>query len=143
MELNEITTNEVIESTKELKENDEIKSIVPADKEKDFELKGNRFYFKKGNTASKGISKRKVFSLREDLIKSLKRIKKSDPAKYKSIIDSYWSDSKMRPFLMEIIDGKANQRVEMSGTMSNPIRIIEVRPIIQQSVSSDLSTNQA
>ena len=74
-----------------------------------------------------GRPKGSGFSLKNDLIKSLKRIRKNNPALYKEIIDSYWKDPKMRMFLLEIVDGKARQSMEMSGDMQNPIRVIKVQ----------------
>jgi len=115
-----------VKTDKGLKEN-ENKEVKGIDRDRDFELKNGKYVFKKGNKIAKDRKPHKPFSLKEDLIKSLKRIKKTQPDLYKKIIDSYWADGKMRQFLFEVIDGKARQSVEMSGTMSNPIRIIEVR----------------
>ena len=96
-----------------------------------FELKGSKVLFKAGNTLGKGRPKG-TFSIRQDLIKSLKQIKRKNPKLYQEIIASYWQDTKLRPFLLEIIDGKARQQVDFGGNMSNPIRIIEVRANIEQ-----------
>lgn len=87
------------------------------------------YHFKEGNTYSKGKGRPKnsVFSLKQDLINSLKRIKSKDKKKYQEIIDSYWDNPNNRKFLLEIIDGKAKQTTEQVGDLQNPIRIIEVK----------------
>ena len=77
----------------------------------------------------KGRPKEKVFSLKADILKSLKRIKKKKPQLYEEIIDSYWKDAKKRELLLEIIDGKARQSMDIGGNMTNPIRIIEIKPM--------------
>ncbi len=75
----------------------------------------------------KGRPKNTPFSLKDDLIKSLKRIKHKNPHKYQEIIDSYWNERGMRQFLLEIVDGKARQSTEIIGSLENPVRIIEVK----------------
>ena len=86
--------------------------------------------WKKGISGNlKGRPKGSIFSLREDLINSLRRIKKNNPQKYQEIIDSYWEEPKWRQFLLEIVDGKARQSTEIGGMKQNPIRVIEVRPM--------------
>ena len=100
-------------------------------KNANFVIKDGRKLFAKGHNLSKGINKRKEFSLKNDLIKALKRIKHKDSAKYREIIESYWENKSMRQFLMEIIDGKARQSTELSGNLQNPIRIIEVKPMTE------------
>ena len=77
-----------------------------------------------GNPA--GRPKLSKFSLRDDLIKSLIRIKRKDKDLYQKIIDSYWLDPKMRAFLFEQIDGKARQSLELAGSMENPVRVVTV-----------------
>ncbi len=91
-------------------------------------IRGNPNWVKgiSGNPVGK-IKGQSNFSIRQDLIKSLKQIKRKNPKLYQEIIASYWQDTKLRPFLLEIIDGKARQQVDFGGNMSNPIRIIEVR----------------
>ena len=86
--------------------------------------------WKKGVSGNlKGRPKESIFSLRDDLIASLRRIKKNNPQKYQEIIDSYWEEPKWRQFLLEIVDGKARQSTEIGGMKQNPIRVIEVRPM--------------
>ena len=84
--------------------------------------------FSKGNQLArgKGRPKNKPFSLKEDLLKSLKELKRKDKKRYWNIITSYWEDPKMRAFLMEQIDGKAKQSLEVGALQSNPIRILEI-----------------
>lgn len=127
----EETGNKISEEIGQEKENiseskSEIKEIEDIPKKP---VKGGRLFVKGISGNPKGRPKSKGFSLRDDLIKSLIRIKRKDPLKYQSIIDSYWSEKGMRQFLLEIVDGKARQSVEMSGTMENPIRIIEIKPM--------------
>jgi len=91
--------------------------------------KGGNPNWEKGKSGNpKGRPKNKVFSIRQDLIDSLRKIKKKKPDLYKEIIESYWQDKKMRGFLLEIVDGKARQSMEIGGNLENPVRIIEVKP---------------
>ena len=91
--------------------------------------KGGNPNWEKGKSGNpKGRPKNKVFSIRQDLIDSLRKIKKKKPDLYREIIESYWQDKKMRGFLLEIVDGKARQSMEIGGNLENPVRIIEVKP---------------
>ena len=128
-ENNETKTAETKEPTKEETNDTILKDKESSEKKSDFVLKDGKYLFAKGNKASKGINKRQQFSLKNDLIKSLKRIKKRDKIKYQNIIDSYWTEKGMRQFLMEQIDGKASQSISLGGNQGNPIRIIEVKPM--------------
>jgi len=119
----EINKNIIKNKGNEFDKNEEMKR-------KEIKKRGNPNW-KKGMSTPNPGGKRKEFSLKNDLVKALKRIKHKDPAKYREIIESYWENKAMRQFLMEIIDGKARQSTELSGNMSNPIRIIEVRPMIE------------
>jgi len=95
--------------------------------------------FQKGQSGNpKGRPKNKPFSLKSDILKSLKRIKKKKPELYEEIIDSYWKDPKKREFLLEIIDGKARQSMEFAGSLENPVRIIEVKQA-EEAPKEDLS----
>jgi len=119
------------EEIQEIKEETEIKPEVKPIEEIENPVKKGKFLFQKGNKYGKGRPKKTEFSLKNDLIKALKRIKHKDPAKYRGIIESYWENKSMRQFLMEIIDGKAKQSTELSGNLQNPIRIIEVKPMAE------------
>ena len=115
--------------TKETKKLNQIADLKESVKENDFVIKGGKKLFAKGNQLAKGRRKQKPFSLKEDLLKSLKDLKKRDKKAYWKLISSYWQDPKMRSFLMEQIDGKARQSMEIGGTQANPIRIIEISQI--------------
>lgn len=112
-----------------INQNNTIEKEVKSNLKDRYEYKNGRFGLKKGVKIALGRKAKKPFSLREDLIKSLRQIKKKNSTLYKEIIESYWVDGKMRQFLLEIVDGKARQSVEMSGTMENPVRVIEVKQI--------------
>jgi len=85
------------------------------------------YLFKKGMSGNpKGRPKNKPFSLKDDLLKSLKQLKKTNKRKYWELITSYWEDPKMRTFLMEQVDGKARQSLEVGAIQSNPIRVLEI-----------------
>jgi hypothetical protein len=88
--------------------------------------KGNKLATKENK--AKAQAKPQAFSIKEDLIKELKSIKRKDKKLYKEIIASYWkADSAgMRQFLLEIIDGKARQSTEISGNLQNPVRILHI-----------------
>lgn len=113
--------------------------IKPEQIPKEPKSKGNPNWIKGFSANPKGRPKNKPFSIREDLIKSLKRIKKRNPEKYQDIIDSYWADNKMRQFLLEIVDGKARQSIEMAGTMENPVRVIEVKPMEEPKTADNIN----
>ena len=98
---------------------------------------GNPNWIKGVSANPKGRPKGKIFSLKDDILKSLKRIKKKKPEMYQEIIDSYWTDPKRREFLLEIIDGKARQSIEMSGTMENPVRVIEVKQMEEPKIEAN------
>ena len=84
--------------------------------------------WKKGQSGNpKGRKKLKPFSLREDIIDQLKKLRRRNRKEYDKIIASYIKSEKMRQFLLEIIDGKARQSVNMTGTMQNPVRVIQVK----------------
>lgn len=119
---------ELNNNTEEIKDHSEQEIVKTTDKDRDFELKNGKYVFKKGNQAFKKRRTKKGFSLREDLIKSLIRIKRKNKQQYEEIIDSYWKEKGMRQFLLEIVDGKARQSTEIIGNLENPIRIIEVKP---------------
>ena len=119
------------EEIQEIKEETEIKPEVKLIEEIENPVKKGKFLFQKGNKYGKGRPKKTEFSLKNDLIKALKRIKHKDSAKYREIIESYWENKSMRQLLMEIIDGKARQSTELSGNLQNPIRIIEVKPMTE------------
>ena len=89
--------------------------------------------WKKGQSGNpKGRKKSKPFSLREDIISQLKKLRKRNRKEYDKIISSYIKSEKMRQFLLEIIDGKARQSVNMTGTMQNPVRVIEVKQMKEE-----------
>jgi len=133
-----IENKEIGNTSEEIIKDNGQSTTIDSDKNGDFEIKDGKYRFKKGNQAFRKRKPKKPFSLREDLIKSLRRIKKQNPLKYKEIIDSYWSDKRMRQFLLEIVDGKARQSTEVIGSLENPVRIIEVRPMEKEG-SQDLS----
>ena len=117
-----IPTVETETNNKKKKEEETVKNM-------NFTFKGKRGYFKKGNKLATGRKKSKPFSIREDVITQLKKLRRKNRKEYDVIINSYIKSEKMRQFLLEIIDGKARQSVEMSGTMQNPVRIIEIKPM--------------
>lgn len=97
---------------------------------KDIKKDVKPWLFKAGNKeAIKRKKKDKVFSLRDDLLDSLKKLKTKSPKQYWELINSYWLDPKMRGFLMETIEGKATQRVEQIGSLNNPVRVIQVKEL--------------
>lgn len=107
--------------------------VKPEKPPKEYKGKGGNPNWIKGVSANpKGRPKDRPFSLKADILKSLKRIKKKKPELYEEIIDSYWKDAKKREFLLEIIDGKARQSMELTGTMENPVRMIEVKPMAEE-----------
>jgi hypothetical protein len=114
---------------------DSVKALVQ--RTKDGHLKPGSVLNPKGSV--KGA---RIFSLREDLINSLKRLKHKNPKQYRDLIDSYWLDPKYRQFCMEVIDGKPNQRIEQVGSLSNPIRTIEVKQLIVQTPNLTLGSTE-
>ena len=97
-------------------------------KEAETTAKRPEHLWKKGQSGNpKGRKKSKPFSLKEDIISQLKKLRKRNRKEYDTIIASYIKSERMRQFLLEIIDGKARQSVSMTGTMQNPVRVIEVK----------------
>ena len=118
---------ESINQSKDTIPTNELESKPSIVKERDFELKNGRNLFRKGNQASKGRPKSKPFSVRDDVIAQLKKLKHKNRKEYDAIIYSYIKLEKMRQFLLEVIDGKARQSMEIGGNSTNPIRTIEVK----------------
>jgi len=110
-----------------------------ADKEtdnKDKDITANKpWLFKKGISGNPtGSKKRKPFSIREDLINSLRQIRTRDKKLYNEIIASYWRDPKMRQFLLEIVDGKARQSMDIGSIKDNPVKMVVIAPMTAQMI---------
>ena len=83
--------------------------------------------FKKGQSGNKKGRPKTEFSIMKDIIKELKWFKKNKPDLYKQKLREYILKEKFGQFLVEMIDGKARQSTELSGSLQDPVRIVEVR----------------
>ena len=92
-------------------------------------VRGKRLFVKGISGNPKGRPKKKPFSIREDLINSLRQIRSRDKKLYNEIIASYWRDPKMRQFLLEIVDGKARQSMDIGSIKDNPVKMVVIAPM--------------
>ena len=72
-------------------------------------------------------------SLLTDIKQRLIKLAKEEPDKYQELIDSYWQDVKLRQFLLEMIDGKAKQPVEMSGSIDTRLEVLTRMGLVDDS----------
>jgi hypothetical protein len=108
--------------TKETAKEEETNKIEP--------VRGKRLFVKGISGNPKGRPKKKPFSIREDLINSLRRIRSKNKKLYNEIVDSYWRDPKMRQFLLEIVDGKARQSMDIGSIKDNPVKMVVISKMI-------------
>jgi len=115
---------------------------------KDKDITANKpWLFKKGISGNpSGSKKRKPFSIREDLINSLRRIRSKNKKLYNEIVDSYWQDPKQRQFLLEIVDGKARQSLDVGSIKDNPVKMVVIGKMIddpQKSIEAPKTQDRA